>query len=434
MSNQNQEPLYLPHLQGRHIVLGVASGIAAYKTPNLVRILRAAGAEVEIVLTANAHRFVAPLSLQAVSGRPVRKDPWDEQAEAAMGHIELARWADLLLIAPATANTLANLAYGSAGDLLTTLCLATPAPVVVAPAMNQQMYKHPATQNNLAQLAHLGYEIVGPDSGDQACGDVGPGRMTEPETLAEQVNSLFGNSATAEGQPAPGILAGQHVLITTGPTVEAIDPVRFISNHSSGLQGLAVAQAALEAGAQVTLVAGPGVDPCAQAIHREDVTTAQQMYEAVHKHLADVDIFVGVAAVADYRPKDPVNRKMKRSGKSGAALTIELTENPDIIASVAKAANRPALIIGFAAETHDTLTHAREKRKRKGLDAIVLNDVSDPSIGFNSPSNAATLIYDQGELVFPRQSKQQLATNLIQQIPQIFAQQLAGTNPTSMTK
>ncbi|MEM9621762.1 MAG: bifunctional phosphopantothenoylcysteine decarboxylase/phosphopantothenate--cysteine ligase CoaBC [Pseudomonadota bacterium] len=415
-------------LHGKHIVLGICSGIAAYKTPMLVRTLRAAGAEVEIVLSANAHRFVAPMALQAVSGRSVRMDLWDAEAEAAMGHIELAKWADMVLIAPATANTLAKLASGMADDLLTTLCLATAAPLFYAPAMNQQMFAHPTVAQNLARLTELGYQQIGPDSGDQACGDNGPGRMTEPDAIAACLAASLAPAANDDS------LRARRVLITTGPTVEAIDPVRFISNHSSGLQGISIAEAALRAGAEVVLVAGPGVPTCHPDIRRIDVRTALEMYDAVHAELVGVDIFVGVAAVADYRPKAAPKEKMKRSGKPGADITIELTENPDIIASVANAVARPTLVIGFAAETNNTHEHAREKRLRKGLDAIVLNDVSDPSIGFNSPKNAATLIYAQGELVFPRQSKQQLASNLIAQIPGIFAQQLAGTNPASMTK
>ena len=263
----------LGNLQDKHIVLGVTSGIAAYKAPMLVRALRGAGAEVQVVLSENAHRFVSPLSLQAVCGQPVRQSLWDENAEAAMGHIELARWADIIVIAPATANCIAHLAQGRAPDLLTTLCLATPAPVVVAPAMNQQMYRHPATQANLATVTDHGYTILGPDSGDQACGDDGPGRMVEPDDIASHLNDLF----------VEPILAGLQVMLTTGPTVEAIDPVRYISNRSSGQQGLALAEAARRAGAQVTLVAGPGVPDCHPAIQRVDVVSAQDMHQAVDR-------------------------------------------------------------------------------------------------------------------------------------------------------
>jgi len=412
-------------LADRHILLGICSGIAAYKAPILVRALRAAGADVQVVMSANAHRFVTPTSLQAVAGRPVRQDLWDEAAEAAMGHIELARWADTVIIAPATANTMAKLAHGVADDLLTTVCLATSAPVLLAPAMNQQMFKHPATQRNVDLLNDLGYHLIGPDSGEQACGDEGPGRMVEPDDIVACVVGASANRA---------FLQGRTVMITTGPTLEAIDPVRYISNHSSGLQGLSLAESAAAAGAAVILIAGPKVASSSPRITRIDVTSALDMQNAVADHLAGVDIFIGVAAVADYRPAQAATRKMKRSGKQNAALNIELVENPDIIAGVARHPQRPSLVIGFAAETNDGHKHATQKLSRKGLDAVVLNDVSDPNIGFNSEQNAATLIYRQGEVVLPQQSKRQLADTLIRQIPQIFASQLADTNPESVTK
>ena len=415
----------MSNLSGMNIVLGISGGIAAYKAPILVRGMRAAGADVIPVLSANAHHFVSPTSLQAVAGQEVRQDLWDASAEAAMGHIELARWADLVIIAPATANLIARLANGQADDLLTTLCLATAAPVWVAPAMNQRMYQHPATQSNIERIRSLGYRCIGPDAGEQACGDEGPGRMTEPQDIIEQLSHTPDNPA--------GHLSGYRVMVTTGPTMEAIDPVRFISNHSSGLQGLSIAEAASAAGAEVVLVAGPGVAPCAPEIERIDVRTAQDMHDAVHQHLPGTHIFIGVAAVADYRPADPAAQKIKRAGNTGASMSIELVENPDIIASVAAREDKP-LVIGFAAETNNTVEHAKQKRQRKGLDAIVLNDVSDPSIGFNSQQNAATLFYDDGEISFPKQSKQQLATALIGQVLKIFSAQLADTNPQSMTK
>jgi phosphopantothenoylcysteine decarboxylase/phosphopantothenate--cysteine ligase len=391
----------------------------------LVRGLISCGAEVQVVLSANARQFVTATTLQAVSGRPVRDDLWDEQAEAAMGHIELARWADRLLIAPATANTIAKLAHGLADDLLSTLVLATDAPVSLAPAMNQAMYRHPATQANLALLESYGYSIIGPDSGEQACGDEGPGRMTEPEDLVDHLLSA--------GQSATQHLAGFSMMVTTGPTQEAIDPVRYISNHSSGLQGLSIAEAARDHGAEVTLIAGPRVPESHPDIRRIDVTSALDMHQAVMDNLRGVDIFVGVAAVADYRPTHPEDRKIKRHEAGDDTMRLELTENPDIIASVAKTSPRP-LVIGFAAETNDTLENARAKRLRKGIDAIVLNDVADRSIGFNSPDNAATLIYAGGEVVFPKQSKQQLARGLIGQLLEIFASQLADTNRETVTK
>ena len=417
-----------PDLSNRRILLGICSGIAAYKTPILVRALRAAGAEVEIVLSANAQRFVTPTALQAVSGRPVRQDLWDEAAEASMGHIELARWADTVIVAPATANTMAKLAHGMADDLLTTLCLATTAHVVLAPAMNHQMYQHAASAENRAHLKQLGYELLGPDSGAQACGEVGPGRMVEPADIVSHLTTLTTNSSV---QNQEQLLHGYTLMITAGPTLEAIDPVRYISNHSSGLQGICLADAAVAAGAHVILVAGPKVPQTDAAVQRIDVTSALDMQAAVHAHLDSVDIFIGVAAVADYRPVHAADKKMKRSGEESATLTIELVENPDIMAGVAKHKPKP-LVIGFAAETNDTVKHAKDKLKRKGLDAIVLNDVSDPSIGFNSQDNAATLIYPDGETSFPKQSKKSLAEALICQIPQIFGSQLADTNPETM--
>ncbi len=433
-------------LQNQHILLGVTGGIAAYKTPILVRALRAAGAEVEVVLSANAHHFVTATALQAVSGRPVRQDLWDPQAEASMGHIELARWADVVLVAPATANTLAKLAQGGADDLLSTVCLATTAQMVVAPAMNQQMFQHPATQQNLATLQQRGCHIAGPATGEQACGEVGPGRMEEPETLVTFLQQLprttplaaptlhAGADHTGAESLSNQVLQGRTVMITAGPTLEAIDPVRYISNHSSGRQGLALAEAAVAAGAHVILVAGPKVPPCQAAVTRIDVPSVLDMQAAVMQPLSRVDIFIGVAAVADYRPVHAESQKMKRSGAEQAKLTIELVENPDIIKGVAQAANRPALVIGFAAETNDTHKNAREKLTRKGLDAVVVNDVSNPNIGFNSEENAATLIHTEGEVTFAQQSKQALSTNLINELASIFAPQLADTNPQSVTQ
>ena len=412
-------------LANKHIILAVSAGIAAYKAPMLVRALTAAGADVQVVLSGNAHHFVTPTALQAVSGKPVRQNLWDEAAEAAMGHIELARWADLVIVAPATANTIAHLAHGQAHDLLTTLVLATNAPVYVAPAMNQQMYQHPATQANLESLKSFGYQLIGPDSGEQACGEVGPGRMTEPDDIVAAVSNV-----TISETPT---LTGVNVTITAGPTLEAIDPVRYISNHSSGLQGLCLAKSAHAAGANVTLIAGPKVAAAVEGVDRIDVTSAEDMFKAAMDQVDTTDIFIGVAAVADYRPANPAEQKMKRSGEPGAGMTIELVENPDIIAHVANSPKRP-LVIGFAAETNDTLEHARAKRIRKGLDAIVLNDVSDPSIGFNSTQNAATLIYEQGELTLPKQSKQHLADTLIANISEIFATKLADTKQQSVTK
>jgi phosphopantothenoylcysteine decarboxylase/phosphopantothenate--cysteine ligase len=356
----------------------------------------------------------------------VRDDLWDATAESSMGHIELARWADVILIAPATADIMARLATGRADDLLTTLCLASRAPLRLAPAMNQVMWENPATQRNVRVLEDDGVQLFGPDSGDQACGEVGPGRMQEPAVLAQALEDHFAAPRAR--------LQGKRVLITAGPTVEAIDPVRFISNHSSGKQGYAMAAAARAAGAEVVLVSGPVELPTPIGVHRIDVTSATDMYEAVLSHARDCDIFIGVAAVADYRTDDIKQKKIKKSDQRARApgLRLNLVENPDIIAGVAQLPDKP-LTVGFAAETHDTLEHARSKRERKGIDIIVANDVSDTSIGFNADQNAATVIWDGGELILPRQPKAELATAIIETIAD-FVDQLATTNPERVAK
>ena len=438
---------HAPPLNKKRILLGITAGIAAYKTPMLVRALRAAGADVQVVMSANAHRFVGKTALQAVSGNVVRDSLWDEAAEASMGHIELARWADLVVIAPATANCIADLAHGRAGDLLSTLCLATTAPVLIAPAMNQQMYQHAATQANLVAIENLGYRLIGPASGEQACGEEGPGRMTEPDDIASAITELLCDTSDAgtlstpdvaalpidAATPSPDTLRGVTALVTAGPTKEAIDPVRFISNHSSGRQGLAIASSLAANGARVILVAGPGVEPCEADMERIDVVSAVDMQAAVMSRVQEIDLFIGVAAVADYRPGTPARQKLKRSGEAGATQTIELVENPDIIAGVAAVRPKP-VVIGFAAETNDTLEHARAKRLRKGLDAIVLNDVSDPSIGFNPQMNAATFIYHEGEIELPRQSKRSLADAIVAQVASIYAHQLVPASSKSVRK
>ena len=402
-------------LSGQNILLGITGGIAAYKTPMLVRQLVEAGANIQVVMSENAHRFVTSTTLQAVSGNPVRDDLWDPAAEAAMGHIELARWADQILIAPATANAIARLAAGDASNLLYTLCLASTAPISLAPAMNQQMFQHPAVQRNLATLTADGCRVIGPDSGDQACGDQGPGRMTEPEDLV-----LALAQPKQPGEESRGPLSGRTVIVTTGPTREAIDPVRYISNHSSGLQGMAIADAAKQAGADVILVAGPGVAESSPDMQRIDITSAQEMHAKVHEHLAAADIFIGVAAVADYRPANPEEQKIKRHLKADEDVKLSLIENPDIIASVVRA-KQAKVVVGFAAETHDTLQNARDKRVRKGLDAIVVNDVSDQSIGFNSRDNEVTLIHEGGDIHFGKQSKTAIAQQLMEQVVELFA-------------
>lgn len=402
-------------MRAKRIILGVTGGIGAYKTPQLVRDLLARGAEVAPVLTRGATRFIGTASLQAVSGRRVRDDLWDADAEAAMGHIELARWADAVLIAPATAHVIARLAGGVADDLLTTVCLATEAPLFVAPAMNRQMWRHPAVQRNVERLQADGATMLGPADGAQACGEVGLGRMLEPAELADALAVHF-----ASWQ---GALAGLKVLMTAGPTREHIDPVRFISNNSSGKQGYALAAAAAQAGANVTLVSGPVAIDTPPNVERIDVTTAREMLAAVQAALPGTDIFVGVAAVGDYRPSVPRTRKIKRAEAGKAEVSLPLTENPDILATVA-AGDTPC-VVGFAAETHDALANARQKLVRKGCHAIIVNDVSDPEIGFDSDENAATLVTKGGEVVFPRTTKTALAAQLVEAIAAIHHPQRA---------
>ncbi len=406
-------------LAGKNILLGISGGIAAYKTPLLVRQLVQAGAQVQTVLTRSALEFVTPTTLAALSGRPPRLETFDIEAESAMGHIELARWADALLIAPATAHTLARLAMGLADDLLTTLALATPASLFVAPAMNQQMWAHPSVQRNLTQLIDAGCRVIGPESGEQACGDVGEGRMSEPEAIVRSLIESF----------APQRLAGRRVVITAGPTREAIDPVRYISNHSSGKQGYAIAAAARDAGAEVVLISGPTALAKPPGMEFVAVESARDMLAASQAAAPGSDVFIGVAAVADYRPAQQHDRKIKRE-KTGD-MRIDMQMNPDIIHSVARSDRRPQVVVGFAAETNDALQHARDKRVRKGLDLIVVNDVSLPGIGFNSNDNAATIISAHEEVVLHKQSKDALARALISAIADLLDSQLAPTNPES---
>ncbi|GGC95140.1 bifunctional phosphopantothenoylcysteine decarboxylase/phosphopantothenate--cysteine ligase CoaBC [Halopseudomonas salina] len=395
----------MQRLVNKRVLLGVSGGIAAYKSAELVRRLRDAGAEVRVVMTNAAREFITPLTLQALSGHPVHGDLLDPAAEAAMGHIELARWADLVLIAPATADLMARLAQGRGDDLLTTLVLASDAPLALAPAMNQAMWRDQATQANLAQLRDRGVRIFGPDSGEQACGDVGPGRMLDPTEIALLASGCFEH----------GLLTGRHVLINAGPTREAIDPVRYISNHSSGKMGFALAEAAAEAGARVTLVAGPVNLPTPPRVNRIDVVSALEMQAACESALP-ADLFIAAAAVADYRPADCATHKMKKDPKSSNGLTLELIPNPDILAGIARHAQRP-WCVGFAAETHDVLAYAADKLERKNLDLIIANDVSAPGIGFNSDNNAVTLI-DRSlhEEHLPMASKNKLARQIISHV------------------
>lgn len=389
----------MAHLFNRNVLVGVSGGIAAYKSAELVRQLRQLGATVRVIMTRGAREFITELTLQALSGNQVHTELLDTEAELGMSHIELARWADVLVVAPATADLLARLAVGRADDLLTTVALATAAPLLLAPAMNQQMWRDQATAANVATLAARGHTLVGPASGEQACGDIGPGRMEEPAAIAAAVAQLFES----------GLLAGQRVVITAGPTREALDPVRFISNHSSGKMGYALAQAAIDAGAQTTLVSGPVHLPAPDHARVLKVESAADMLEQCLLLLTDCDIFIACAAVADYRPATVEQQKIKKGAEQ---ISLMLVRNPDIVATVAASEKRP-FVVGFAAETQELLTHAREKMSRKGLDMIIANDVSDRSIGFNSDSNQATVLWADGEQPLPLGSKAAMARQLI---------------------
>jgi phosphopantothenoylcysteine decarboxylase/phosphopantothenate--cysteine ligase len=381
------------------VLLGVTGGIAAYKSPDLVRRLIERGAEVQVVMTAAAQRFVSPMTFQAVSGRPTRSDLWDNTAEAAMGHIELARWAQIVLIAPASADFLARLAGGRADDLLCTLCVATEAPIMLAPAMNRVMWANKATQANVETLIARGIRILGPASGNQACGEVGAGRMWEPIQLSEAVLAPPVNA---------GILAGLNVLITAGPTRERLDPVRYLTNRSSGKMGFAVAEAAREAGAHVTVVSGPVQLQTPTGVTRINVESARDMYAAVHRQVGDADIFIAAAAVADFQPVTVAKQKIK---KQGGSVKLELEPAPDIIKSVADMAKRP-FVVGFAAETNDVEDNARIKLKRKKLDMIAANEVGD-GIAFDCEDNALTVIWPGGKMDVARGPKIDVARELI---------------------
>jgi len=403
-------------MQGQRIVLGVSGGISAYKAPALVRQLVAAGMEVIPVMTKSAHQFVTSTVLTSLSGNRVRDDLWDLDAERSMGHIELARWADTLLIAPATANLLARLANGLGDDLLTTLYLATTAPTVVAPAMNAEMWNHSATKRNIGVLEADGANIIGPDYGDQACGETGLGRMCEPEDIVSYLLNTNG--------PMHKSMTGLKVLVTAGPTREFFDPVRFITNASSGKQGYEIAKAARDAGAIVSLVSGPVNLPPPTGIQIIDVTSAAEMMSAVLELANDTDIMFGVAAVADYRPSHSESHKIKKQRISGSSVSIELVENDDIIASIAALPDRPYLV-GFAAETRNFMKNAVQKRTRKCLDAIVVNDVSKRSIGFDSDENEVTLLHEHGETTFHQSAKAEIAGKLVDAISALYASKRA---------
>lgn len=384
----------------KRVLLGVTGGIAAYKSAELVRLLKKSGHEVRVVMTRGAEAFVTPLTFQALSGEPVRTSLLDPEAEAGMGHIELAKWADLVLVAPASADFIARLAQGMADDLLTTLCCATEAPIVLAPAMNQAMWRNTRTQRNIELLAtDPQVTLWGPDQGDQACGDVGPGRMLEPQALADRVNAR-----------EQGPLTGRRVVITAGPTREPIDPVRYISNHSSGKMGYALAAAARAAGADVILLSGPVSLAAPAGVEVRAVMTAEDMLAAATQAVDEgCDIFIATAAVADYRPHSCAGDKIK---KSNEGMTLALVRNPDTLGTIAGRADAP-FTVGFAAETSDVAHYATDKMKRKKLNMIVANDVSQPGLGFNSDQNAVTVFWRDGQQSFGPEDKTTLAGRLV---------------------
>ena len=431
----------------KNILLGITGGIAAYKSASFARLLIKSGYDVRVIMTASAQAFITPLTLQALTGNPVHIDLLDESAELGMGHIELAKWADLLIIAPATANTIAKLAMGIADDLLTTVCLATTAPILVAPAMNQQMWQHPSVKLNLQTLTDYDYEIIQPASGEQACGDIGEGRLPEPEQLLEYVQYFIARQVT------PQVLAGKNVTITAGPTIEAIDPVRYLSNHSTGKMGFALAKACRNAGARVTLIVGGKVPlPTPLLVNRIDVLSAEEMLMTArqcasddicechddhhhdhHPHDHDhhphhdhdefgndmevepvstaTDIFIATAAVADYRTRDVVPQKIK---KTQDQMSLDLVKNPDILATIAKEFPE-VFVVGFAAETQDIEKYARGKLDAKNLDMIACNDVSRTDIGFGSDDNAMTVFFRDkaAGVTLEKASKDKIAEQLV---------------------
>lgn len=386
-------------LQHKNILIGISGGIAAYKTPYLIRGLKALGADVRVILTTAAKQFVTPTTLQAISGHPIHDDLFDSAQEAAMGHIDLARWADYLLIAPATADCIARIAHGHANDLLTTVCLATEAPILLAPAMNRVMWQNPATQANIAILNKRHFDVLPIGVGEQACGDIGEGRMLEPEAIIAHLLT----------RTTPGPLQGKRILITAGPTHEMIDPVRYISNPSTGKMGYAIASAAASMGATVTLISGPTSLPSPKGLETVHVTTASDMHDAVMRYVQDKDIFIAAAAVGDYRTETISNQKIK---KTNSPLSITLVPNPDILKAVSALPKRP-FCVGFAAETEDLLKNAASKLASKNLDMICVNDVSDPTIGFGSDENAMTVLTPWVSHHLPKQPKWALANKLL---------------------
>jgi phosphopantothenoylcysteine decarboxylase/phosphopantothenate--cysteine ligase len=406
-----------------NIVLGISGGIAAYKTPELVRRLRERGADVQIVMTASAEEFVTQTSLQAVSGHPIRSNLWDKEAEASMSHIELARWADLVLIAPATAEIMARLAGGGAPDLLTTLCLATEAPIAIAPAMNRVMWSNPAVQANRETLEQRGMRILGPDHGSQACGETGAGRMLEPDVIADAVCR-----PEFAGAVADGILAGKTVLVTAGPTREPIDPVRYITNRSSGKMGYAIAAAAHALGARVIMISGPVSLPEPRGTEVVRVETAAEMHAATHERVAEADIFIAAAAVSDYRPAEAAAQKIK---KTRDAMTLELVRSPDILATVAALDEAP-FTVGFAAETENVREYALGKLTNKKLDMIVANRVGS-DCGFDYDDNAAEILWAGGDKAFEKMPKSELAAGLMDVIVARFFETRGGETQPALS-
>ncbi|EQA12215.1 bifunctional phosphopantothenoylcysteine decarboxylase/phosphopantothenate--cysteine ligase CoaBC [Glaesserella parasuis] len=392
-------------LKDKKILIGITGGIAAYKTIELIRLLKTAGAEVRVAMTPAAEAFVTPLTLQAISGNAVSTSLLDPQAELAMGHIELAKWADLVAIAPATADFIARLRIGMGNDLLSTICLATASPILLAPAMNQQMYKRSIVQENLQSLIEQGVSIIGPNAGFQACGDIGKGRMSEPSEIFQAIEDHFTQSQD---------LADLSVVITAGPTREAIDPVRYISNHSSGKMGFAIAEAFAKRGAKVTLIAGPVNLATPQNVSRIDVISAQQMAEQAVSLAQKNAIFIGCAAVADYRVEQIAEQKIKKTGNNDG-LTLKLVKNPDIIATVAHLAQNRPFVVGFAAETQNVADYAKDKLQRKNLDLICANDVSGGQV-FGQDQNSLQLFWQNGEKILPLADKGKLAEGLVAEI------------------
>jgi len=396
----------MSNLSNKNVLLGISGSIAAYKSAELIRRLQDSGATVRVVMTKSATEFITPLTMQALSQNPVHTELLDEVSESAMGHIELARWADFLIIAPASANLIAELTHGRSDNLLTAICLATSSDILLAPAMNQRMWLNPATQENIALLKSRGYYISTPEDGDQACGETGPGRMAEPNQIISLTNTLFQSD----------LLTGTNILITAGPTREPLDPVRYLTNHSSGKMGFALAEAACSAGAKVTLVAGPVNLQTPRYVVRYDVETAQDMLETCLEHAPSADIFIGCAAVSDYRPKYRNSEKIK---KTDELLKLELIRNPDIVSHIAGKFER-MFCLGFAAETHHVLENARQKLLTKKLDLLVANDVSNPEIGFDSDLNEVSLIWHKGEEKLQQASKTVIAKQIINRLAALY--------------